>query len=229
MITDLCRNVESSKILFNTLEALYVHFSKPPEHKILNKTAEILQNKKIEITAQSSTRWTCRYTNCEKVINNYNTIKEALNFEIENCENSNVSEAIGLINSIYSAEFIVNLFIFHNILKLCHVLSQILQKEDTTLGAASVHIKGLISTLTSQRSDSKFEEMWTDIKEFADTHDISLETPRRSKKRKNVKYKDSCILSTIGQTSEEHSDDLTLQNFWKIRYVNKKNRALLII
>lgn len=96
----------------------------------------------------------------------------------------------------------------------------------------SVHIKGLISTLTSQRSDSKFEEMWTDIKEFADTHDISLETPRRSKKRKNVenvKYKDSCILSTIGQTSEEHSDDLTLQNFWKIRYVNKKNRALLII
>lgn len=111
---------------------------------------------------------------------------------------------------------------------MCHVLSQILQKEDTTLGAASVHIKGLISTLTSQRSDSKFEEMWTDIKEFADTHDISLETPRRSKKRKNVKYKDSCILSTIGQTSEEHSD-LTLQNFWKIRYVNKKNRALLII
>lgn len=112
---------------------------------------------------------------------------------------------------------------------MCHVLSQILQKEDTTLGAASVHIKGLISTLISQRSDSKFEEMWTDIKEFADTHDISLETPRRSKKRKNVKDKDSCILSTIGQTSEEHSDDLTLQNFWKIRYVNKKNRALLII
>lgn len=169
VVTDVCKIIESSSILFNGLEALYVHFSRPSNHAILKSTAEKLQIKKpFEISAHSSTRWKSRYTNCEMLINNYDAVTDALQYEIDKCEDTNAIEAVGILSIIQSPRFVVNLFVFHDILSLTHVLSKNLQHEECTLGGASQIIRSTLEALQEKRSDIEFSAKWRQISEFVE-------------------------------------------------------------
>lgn len=60
------------------------------------------------------------------------------------------------------------------------ILSNKLQQKTATLGKAVGIIKAVIDTFEKKRCDGKFSVLWTNIKGFADKHDISLEVPSRS-------------------------------------------------
>lgn len=121
-VTDMCKSVESSNLLFNGLQALYVHFSKPSHHDILKKAADLIQTNQglkktpFEISSQSTTRWACRYQNCEQLIKHLDVITEALKFETDQCENIDAIKAVGIL--ITKGSFVVNLFVFHQMLTL---------------------------------------------------------------------------------------------------------------
>lgn len=229
-VTDMCKSVESSKLLFNGLQALYVHFAKPSNHCILQQAAEKLQVKKksLEISSQSSTRWTCRYQNCEQLIKNFDIVTEALSFEFDQCEDTDSIEALGILKTITSPGFVVNLFIFHEVLTLTHVLSKQLQKEDATLGGASNVIKATIASLKEKRKDPQFLIIWEKITEFAEKYDICLENARSSKRKREMstRLKDSAVLSTtIGQSYEEYNIEKNNANetmkFWQSHVYNR--------
>lgn len=59
--------------------------------------------------------------NCEQLINNYDAVTDALQYEIDKCESTNAIEAVGILSTIQSPRFVVNLFVFHDILFLTHV------------------------------------------------------------------------------------------------------------
>lgn len=220
VVTDVCKIIESSSLLFNGLEALYVHFSRPSNHAILKSTAEKLQiNKSFEISAQSSTRWTCRYTNCEQLIKNYDAVSDALQYEIDKCEDTNSIEAVGILSTIQSPRFVVNLFVFHDILSLTHVLSKTLQHEECTLGGASQIIRSTLEALKEKRSDIEFSAKWKHISEFAENHDICLENIRGSKRKRqqNVLLKDSMVMSKCGRSEAdmEYPESESAEMYWK--------------
>lgn len=48
----------------------------------------------------SDIRWVCRYKNCQAVKNNYEVILEILRDEINNNNDMDVAQAIGILNII---------------------------------------------------------------------------------------------------------------------------------
>ncbi|KAL5237456.1 hypothetical protein ACI65C_004866 [Semiaphis heraclei] len=60
-----------------------------------------------------------------------------------------------------------------------------LQQKTATLGKAVGIIKAVIDTFEKKRCDGEFSVLWTNIKGFADKHDISLEVPSRSYSKRN--------------------------------------------
>jgi len=75
---------------------------------------------------------------------------------------------IGILTSIGRSEFIVLIFILHEVLSIINILSNQLQNIDTTLGKSVNIINGVISTFKSLRSDESFTNLWARIEQFSE-------------------------------------------------------------
>ncbi|CAI6362872.1 unnamed protein product [Macrosiphum euphorbiae] len=219
VVTDTCKNIRSSVTFFNLLESLYIHFSQPFNHSTFILMQKKLGLKPLKLTQLSTTRWACRYKNCNNVKMNYESIINTLEEEINNNKNKYAIEAVGLLKGIKKAQFIFNLFVFHDILLTIDLLSQTLQKKNMTLGQATSAINGVISTLQDKRSDKSFKLLWDDITNFSKKFGICLNNEESSKKRKpvdNQRLNNSLVTSTIGS----REDNLTGEKYWKANVYN---------
>ncbi|VVC36395.1 Hypothetical protein CINCED_3A024276 [Cinara cedri] len=157
VVVDVCTSIKEARNVFNTLEAVYVHFSKPTNNIKLCEVQTKLGLKKGSIMRVCDTRWVCRFKNCKAIIENYVAIVDTLQIEIEDQSDKNVPQAIGILTSIGRSEFIVLVFILHEVLAIINVLSNQLQNTNTTLGKSVNIINGVISTFKSLRSDESFK------------------------------------------------------------------------
>lgn len=154
IITDTCSSLPFAATFFNTLEALHNHFSQPGNHANLAKVRELLgiNSGAREMSSLSKTRWSCRYENCNAVINNFAAIRQTLEEEIEHPQGKNSVEAVGILTTIMKPEFTVQLVVMRHVLSTTNVLSRYFQSKDATLGKARSLIIGI---LTSFDTDQK--------------------------------------------------------------------------
>lgn len=82
-------------MFFNTLEAVYVHFSHPNKDQLLQDLQKSMQIKSLSITRLCETRWSCRFKNCKAVHNNFSAIINILQCEINENKNKEVAQALG--------------------------------------------------------------------------------------------------------------------------------------
>ncbi len=217
VVVDSCAAVSAATAFFNTLQALYVHFCQPGNHASLIRVRDTLGIKNFqEMSSLSTTRWSCRYENCKAVLTNYELIKQVLEEEVNQAQDKNCVEAIGLLSCIQKPEFVVSLYIFHSVLLISNVLCKFFQNKDATLGRATEIITGTITSFEEKRN--QFDLLWEEIQKFADEHDISLEPVRVSKKRKQPeRMKDYYTDSTLGKSAFlDSSSDTNISDYWKI-------------
>ncbi|CAH0563144.1 unnamed protein product [Brassicogethes aeneus] len=198
VVVDACTKVSLGASFFNTLEALYVHFSQPGNHENLKKVANNLGINLLEISSLSTTRWACRFKNCKAVLKNYEVIKTTLESEIRENQDRHAVEAVGLLECIQKTDFCICLHILTHVLLIVNVLSQYFQGKDATIGKASSIIEGTLKTLEDSRNN--FDNIYGQIQNFAENHGISLEPIRASKRKKQIPAKnmDYIVESTLG-------------------------------
>lgn len=204
VIVDSCSNISSASTFFNAVESLYSHFAKPGNHSDLKRISQALQIKHLSVTSLSKTRWSCRYQNCKSIINNYATIKDALEEEINEGKDKNAVEALGLLTIITKPDFVVNLHIFHFALQSINVLNTFFQTENATIGQAHDTIEATINTFIDNRNN--FKDIWSKVIHFANENDISLE-PIRSSKRKTMNRENKYL---------DLPNDTSPLEYWKI-------------
>jgi len=148
VVTDFCTSEKAAVTCFNTVEALYHHYSKPAEHMRLRLIQNALGIKMKELNSLSSTRWSCRYKNCEAKISNFGAISSALEEEISENADKDAIEAKGVYASLMTGEFVVCLFVLKDILQKVYILSRYFQKIGATLGRAATFISGFLADTT---------------------------------------------------------------------------------
>jgi len=82
---------------------------------------------------------------------------------------------IGLFNSIQKPEFIVVVYILNEVLSIINILSNKLQGKSATLGSSCIMIKNVISTFENLRNEKSFLNLWEQIKNFSQLHELTLE------------------------------------------------------
>jgi len=82
--------------VFNTIEAVYVHFSHPSINSKLVLLQESLKINKNSLMRVSDTKWICRFRNCQSIINNFEAIIQILREEIDINNDKNVVQAVGI-------------------------------------------------------------------------------------------------------------------------------------
>uniref|UniRef100_A0A2H8TX88 Zinc finger MYM-type protein 1 n=1 Tax=Melanaphis sacchari TaxID=742174 RepID=A0A2H8TX88_9HEMI len=216
IVIDMCKIVKETRYVFNCLESIYIHFSMPTNNFKFKEIQKQLGLKKISITAISDTRWNCRVKNCTSVKHNFKAIIEALKEKIENSNDRDVSQALGILSIMNTVSFIFHLIVLEDILQVINILSTQLQQKTATLGKAGLVIEGVIKTFEEKRSDKYFSEVWSTVELFSETHGI--ETPIKDCTAKRLKrepnhLKDFHLSST---TSTEQIDENKKR--WRIIY-----------
>ncbi|XP_025410974.1 zinc finger MYM-type protein 1-like isoform X1 [Sipha flava] len=141
VIVDTCKYLKYLRKLFNGLEAIYVHFSYPSKNKKFNEIQNLLGLKKKSLVQLSETRWACRFKSCSSVIQNYGVLIQSLKEEIDAQKNKDVAEAIGIISTIKSVDFVIYLFILKEVLQIIHILSNHLQSKSATLAVSKKRLR----------------------------------------------------------------------------------------
>ena len=106
-------------------------------------------------------------------MSNYNAIKKILAEEISQAQDKNSVEACGILSCITKPDFVVCAFVFHSVLSIVDVLSRYFQSKNATLGRSSDIITGTITSF--EESKNQFDGLWSEIEEFAEERDISLD------------------------------------------------------
>ncbi|XP_076235735.1 zinc finger MYM-type protein 1-like [Calliopsis andreniformis] len=132
--------VSSATAFFNTLEALYIHFSQPGNHARLLKVHASLGIKSgRQMGSWSNTRYSCRYENCKAA------------------QNKNSVEALGILTYITKPDFFICLFVFQSVLSIMNVLSKYFQSKSATLGQATDIITGIITSFEEKEHEISLE------------------------------------------------------------------------
>ncbi|XP_029340901.1 zinc finger MYM-type protein 1-like [Acyrthosiphon pisum] len=97
VIVGMCKHVKSSVLFFNTLESLYIHFSRPSSHHKLINIQKQLGIKPREIMQISDTRWACRFENCDMILHPIQKNKRKV-FENSLLKDSIVTSTVGTDN-----------------------------------------------------------------------------------------------------------------------------------
>ncbi|KAE9522414.1 hypothetical protein AGLY_017173 [Aphis glycines] len=160
---------KETRIVFNTIESLYKHFSHPTKNKTLVTMQRKLEVKISKINSLSDTRWNCRWKNCESVINNY----EASRYTFNNAKES----------------FVIFLFILHYVLSSINILGNKFQDKSATLGETGNQINSVILSFENARSTIGFSDLCLNIKTFCDKNEVKLILPFQTQVSKRIRHK----------------------------------------
>ncbi|XP_060847306.1 52 kDa repressor of the inhibitor of the protein kinase-like isoform X2 [Rhopalosiphum padi] len=217
-----------AKSFFNSLEALYVYFSRPSTNKKLKDMQLKMDIKASSITRISDTRWVCRYKNCKAVKDNFEVILEVLREEIDANSNLDVAQAIGIEAMIKKGHFILFLIILEDILTKINILSNLMQEKKATLGKSVNLINSIIKTFENDRCSEKFKTVWTEVIALAKEFNISLEIPAKGSKRKRKETTNlqnyyvsnttgaECSYANVDELNEGMNDEDTQFEYWKV-------------
>ncbi|KAL4101261.1 hypothetical protein QTP88_021281 [Uroleucon formosanum] len=186
VVVDMCKGIEIARSVFNTLESVYVHFSRPSNNSELVKIQLQLGLKKGNILRVCDTRWVCRFKNCESMLKNYSAILNFLSNEVDIQAYKDVLEAIGIQNQIQKCQFLIVIIILKEVLGIINILSTSLQSKTATLDKARNVVNGVIQSFICLRSDDEFSKLWSTVVELAEKHNILLEVPHIGSKRKRA-------------------------------------------
>lgn len=70
--------------------------------------------------------------------------------------------------------FILYLFIFEEVLEIMNILSETLQKKESTIGNAVVEINAVIKPIKNLRNEKSFDVLWKNVIEFSVKNDIDV-------------------------------------------------------
>ncbi|XP_022176997.1 uncharacterized protein LOC111038270 [Myzus persicae] len=106
--------------------------------------------------------------------------------------------------------FVVHLFILQKVLTMVNILSNQLQSKTATLGNAANVIKSVIKSFEDLRNPVAFSQMWKEILQFCEDHNLTIEKPFQSCKRKRLQPKSlsSFVMSTTTSAQYNTPEEL---------------------
>ncbi|KAL3973698.1 hypothetical protein ACER0C_024905 [Sarotherodon galilaeus] len=217
VIVDAVQSVPDAGNFFSLLERLYTFISGSYVHqKWLTVQQEMFHGVPRELQRLSDTRWSSRHIACRNIMDRLPAILRVLE-EISSENNAQRAvEAKGILVQM-DLNFVGCLALFRKVLSDSNMLSEMLQSKTVDLSKAINLVESLKETMVYYRTESFFDDLWTDIVETCEKSGISTQhIPKRSI-QKARKLHDSLVTSTLGQHADPDSKQMfRIQVFYPV-------------
>ncbi|CAI5684850.1 zinc finger MYM-type protein 1-like [Oreochromis niloticus] len=217
VIVDAVQSVPDAGNFFSLLERLYTFISGSYVHqKWLTVQQEMFHGVPRELQRLSDTRWSSRHIACRNIMDRLPAILRVLE-EISSENNAQRAvEAKGILVQM-DLNFVGCLALFRKVLSDSNMLSEMLQSKTVDLSKAINLVESLKETMVYYRTESFFDDLWTDIAETCEKSGISTQhIPKRSI-QKARKLHDSLVTSTLGQHADPDSKQMfRIQVFYPV-------------
>ena len=139
----------------------------------------VLKSVKRQVPKLCETRWSARVTTLSSVIAKYKAIYLALNdIALESSTTDARTNALSHVKLLQSSGFIVSLVVAQFILSFSNPLCLTLQKTNCDVMKAYRNARLCQTTISKQRNEVKFGELWRKAKIIADEIGTELTKPR---------------------------------------------------
>lgn len=217
VIVDAVQSVPDAGNFFSLLERLYTFISGSYVHqKWLTVQQEMFHGVPRELQRLSDTRWSSRHIACRNIMDRLPAILRVLE-EISSENNAQRAvEAKGILVQM-DLNFVGCLALFRKVLSDSNMLSEMLQSKTVDLSKAINLVESLKETMVYYRTESFFDDLWTNIVETCEKSGISTQhIPKRSIQKARKLY-DSLVTSTLGQHADPDSKEMfRIQVFYPV-------------
>ena len=179
--------VQDIRNCLGIVEKAYVFLNTPKRQQVLCKNIDKFcpTSKRAHLKQLCPTRWVERHDSVLIFVELLEAVCETLTDISEWPDRDSSSNAILLLNSIRSVNFLVSILVSELIFSYSIILSRYLQKENLDLAVAIRHASSLHDELLKCRShaDSEFKKVFTKITSLCATLDITPTIPRINKRQ----------------------------------------------
>ncbi|KAL4006913.1 DNA damage-binding protein 2 [Sarotherodon galilaeus] len=217
VIVDAVQSVPDAGSFFSLLERLYTIISGSYVHqKWLTVQQEMFHGVPRELQRLSDTSWSSRHIACHSIMDRLPAILRVLE---EISSENNAQRAVEAKDILVQMDlnFVGCLALFRKVLSDSNMLSEMLQSKTVHLSKAINLVESLKETMVYYRTESFFDDLWTDIVETCEKSGISIQhIPKRSI-QKARKLHDSLVTSTLGQHADPDSKQMfRIQVFYPV-------------
>ncbi|XP_025761795.1 zinc finger MYM-type protein 1-like [Oreochromis niloticus] len=165
VIVDTVQSVPDVGIFFSLLERLYTFISGSYVHqKWLTVQQEMFHGVPRELQRLSDTSWSSRHIACRSIMDRLPAILHVLE---EISSENNAQRAVEAKDILVQMDlnFVGCLALFRKVLSDSNMLSEMLQSKTVDLSKAINLVESLKETMVYYRTESFFDDLWTDIVE----------------------------------------------------------------
>lgn len=186
VVVDVCSRNVTCRNFFGVVQKLYVFIEgSTKRHGIFQKNVH--SSGCHTLRSLSTTRWSTRADNCMVILATLPSIVQTLEKIITDpfFDVDTAGDAAALLKAI-DFEFCLCLVAMNKLLQLCNVLSKSLQSEDMNISAASTQMKSLMKAVQAFRSESVFENTWSETESLAESIGVEYVDGRKRKVSRKI-------------------------------------------
>jgi hypothetical protein len=212
VVVDVCKSVKEAGDFFAILQRLYNFISGSYVHvKWLDLQLELYETERpVELKKLSDTRWASQIVACDAVSSRFSCILQLLDVIQQETNSDRACEARAL-SSLMDFNFVFNLVIFTDILKLMKNVSDQLQSKTLQISHACELVRTLSKCFTDMRNELQCSEYVKTAVELCHTNGIHIRMPVEARRRKVPrKIAESVVTEPVGLVESAGDEKVTL-------------------
>jgi hypothetical protein len=180
VVVSACHCVREAVNFFGIVQSVYNFIACAPTRQALYEEAwaeveEMKGKRMLTLKKLCEVRWGCQRRALRVLLTGYPAVMYALNTSLETMTDVKaVATARGLVTQLTTFEFVFCLNVFHPLLELTGICSDIFSGEGLDLCQMLQTVENLLNQLYIERSDDGFEKCWKAAEEFAMKHEIAV-------------------------------------------------------
>ena len=183
VLSHACQSIQDVRNAFGILASIYNFIEgSAKRHHVFQTIMKESGDKVVTLKRLCETRWHCRYESVRAIKLTFKSLCCALNEINEQESNQTGAEAMILLKSVTTFEFIFSITILESVFSLTNMLSKQLQERGADISNLQLKVNAVIDTLKLRRSEQHFKSLWDEV--TAISQELDLEPPSLPRHRK---------------------------------------------
>ena len=183
MLSHACQSIQDIRNAFGIVASIYNFIEgSAKRHHVFQSIMKESGDKTVNLKRLCETRWHCRYESVRAIKLSFKSLCSTLSEISEQESNQTGAEAMILLNSISTFEFLFSITALEAVFSLTNMLYVQLQEKGADILNLRLKIDAVTDSLKLKRTEQHFKSLWDEVN--AVSQQLRFEPPSLPRRRK---------------------------------------------